>query len=57
MDDVANELIEQIENKCNDLEDVIRRKVLEKIIGKCQEILDRIPHPDQGLPEHQPLDP
>lgn len=47
----ARELIEQITNKTRDLGDAVRRRVLEKIIAACQERLDQLPHPDQGLPE------
>jgi hypothetical protein len=50
-DQRTKELIDEIQNKTRDLGDEVKRRVLEKIIKACQERLDQLPHPDQGLPD------
>ena len=44
-------LLEEVTNRLRDLDGVVRRRVLEKLIAALQERLDQLPKVDNTLPE------
>lgn len=53
-DERVKDMVEDIGKKTRDLTDVVKYRVLEKVIAKLQEKLDQLPKPDNSLPKPQP---